>query len=170
MCRHSVAPLAWERGSHEIEKLAPGDGKRSHREVKFRAPGGPKWLSGGLWRPPGASWAAGEAQEGALSGNGALLFFLKGPKNIFWSVQGPSWGALGGFWVDFGSFSPPGGGAGEAPGVILGGFVRGAAREVKNKENSRFFCYILGDLFYAILVLCCVTCCVLCCVAKIEKM
>ena len=42
MCRHSVAPLAWERGSHEIEKLAPGGRKRSPRGVKFRPPGGPK--------------------------------------------------------------------------------------------------------------------------------
>ena len=50
-------------------------------------------------------------------GTGRSYFFLKGPKNIVWSVQGPSWGALGGFWVDFGSFS---GGAGEASGNVCG--------------------------------------------------
>ena len=75
MCRHTVAPLAWERGSHEIEQLAPGGGKRSPRGVEFRAPGGPKWLRGGLWRPPGASWAAGEAQEGGLSGKALPFIF-----------------------------------------------------------------------------------------------
>ena len=105
MCRHSVAPLAWERGSHEIEKLAPRGRKRSLRGVKFRAPGGPKWLSGGLWRRPGASWAAGEAQEGALSGKGSLLFFLKGPKKYFLerpgSILGSSWRLLGRFWILF---------------------------------------------------------------------
>ena len=47
--------------------------------MKFRPPGGQKWLSGGLWRPPGASWAGGEAQEGGLGGKGSLLFFLKRP-------------------------------------------------------------------------------------------
>ena len=111
MCRHIVAPLAWERGSHEIEKLAPGGGKRSPRGVEFRAPGGPKWLCGGLWRPPGASRAAGEAQEGALSGKGSLLFFLKRPKKYFLERRGSILGTLGGFWVDFGPFPPPRGGA-----------------------------------------------------------
>ena len=136
MCRHSVAALAWERGSQEIGKLAPGGRKRSPRGVKFRAPGGPKWLSGGLWRRPGASWAAGEAQEGALSGKGSLLFFLKRPKKYFLerpgSILGSSWRLLGRFW----SLSPPpGGGPGRLREVIFGGFVRVGAREVKNREK-----------------------------------
>ena len=101
MCRHTVAPLAWERGSHEIEKLAPGGGKRSPRGVEFRAPGGPKWLRGGLWRPPGASWAAGEAQKGGLSGKGLLSFFVEGAKKVFLerpgSILGSSWRLLGRF-------------------------------------------------------------------------
>ena len=75
ICRHSVAPLAWERGSHDIKKLVPGGRKRSPRGVKFRPPGGPKTVVSGLWRPPGASWAAGAAQEGGLSGKWLLLFF-----------------------------------------------------------------------------------------------
>ena len=136
MCRHTVAPLAWERGSHEIEKLAPGGGKRSPRGVEFRAPGGPKWLCGGLWRPPGASWAAGEAQEGALSGKGSLLFFFEKAQKVFF---GASRVHLGELLAAFGSilepFPPPGGGPGRLREVIFGGFVRVGAREVKNREK-----------------------------------
>ena len=71
--------------------------------MNFGPPGGPKWLSGGLWRPPGASWAGGEAQEGGLGGKGSLLFFLKRPKKFFFelpgSILGTSWRLLGRFWV-----------------------------------------------------------------------
>ena len=78
---------------------------------------GPKWLSGRPWRPPGASWAGGEAQEGGLGGKGSLLFFLRRPKKFFFelpgSILGTSWRLLGRFWV---LFPPPGGWPGEAPG------------------------------------------------------
>ena len=118
ICRHSVAPLAWERGSQEIEEWTPGGQKRSPRGVKFRPPGGPKWLSGGLWRPPGASWAAGQAQEGALGGKGSLLFFFETAKQLVLelpgSILGTSWRLLGRVWV----LPPPSPreGPGEAPG------------------------------------------------------
>ena len=106
MCRHSVAPLAWERGSHDIKKLVPGGRKRSPRGVKFRPPGGPKTVVSGLWRPPRASWAAGAAQEGGLSGKWLLLFFERA-KKVFLerpgSILGSSWRLLGRFWV----LSPP---------------------------------------------------------------
>ena len=105
--------------------------------MNFRPPGGPKWPSGGLWRPPGASWAGGEAQEGGLGGKGSLLFFFETATKLvlelLGSILGTSWRLLGRFWV---LPSPPGGGPERLREVIFGGFVRPAAREAKNREKS----------------------------------
>ena len=159
-----------KRGARGIEEVTPGGRKRRPRGVNFRPPGGPKWLSGGLWRPPGASWAGGEAQEGGLGGKGSLLFFLKRPKKFFLNFQGPSWGPLGGFWADFGSFPPPRGGPGEAPGGHFWRFCETCSPRGEKERKILIFCCIFGAVFYAIFVLCCVPCCVLCGVAQIEKM
>ena len=75
-----------------LKKWFPGGRKRSPRGVKFRPPGGPKTVVSGLWRPPGASWAAGAAQEGVLSGKERHKTFAEdltrfgpeGPAN-FWN-------------------------------------------------------------------------------------
>ena len=95
MCRPSVAPLAWEKGSHDKKSGSWGVEKE-------------------LWRPPGASWAAGEAQEGALGGQGgivvALVFFWKGPNKFFFGVFRPPEDVFVFLGADFGSVSPPGGG------------------------------------------------------------
>ena len=72
----------------------------------------PPAQSGLLWRGleasrGGASWAAGEAQEGALGGQGSLFsFFERAPKVILerlGSLLGTSWRLLGRFWGGPGS-------------------------------------------------------------------
>ena len=141
MCRHSVAHLGKgvrmtlkQIGSRGSKKEPPGSqistpGGSENRGFNARAR--VKSVVCGLWRPPGASWAAGAAQEGGLSGKWLLLFFLKGQKSIF----GASRVHLGELLAAFGSILgpfPPSGGLRE---VIFGGFVRVAAREVKNRQK-----------------------------------
>ena len=61
-------------------------GKGARMRLKNGLPGVEEGTPGGSNfdpRPPGASWAAGQAQEGALGGKGSLLFFLKRPKKVF---------------------------------------------------------------------------------------
>ena len=121
MSSHSVARLTWERGSQGMDtwkKEPPGD--------EISSPGDPKWLSG----PPGASWATGVAQEGALGGQGGLVvaLFSETAKKLVFDVFRPPEDVktrlLGRFWI---LFLPPGGG--RLREVIFGGIV-GSCLEV----------------------------------------
>ena len=123
------------------------------RESKMDPRGSKKEAAGGeISTPEGlekAVWPL-EASRGVLGGRRgsggrswrkrvALVFFETAQKVFFelpGSILGTSWRVLGRFWV---LFPPPWGGPGRLRELIFGGFVKGAAREAKNRENSCMF-------------------------------
>ena len=58
MCRHSVPPLAWEGGSHDIEKIGSRGSKKESPRSQISTPGGSE--NRGFW--------ALEASQGVLGG------------------------------------------------------------------------------------------------------
>ena len=105
ICRHSVAPLAWERGSHDIKKIGSRGSKKEPPGSQISTPGGSE--NRGFW--------ALEASRGVLGGRCgsggrseremvALIFFERA-KKVFLerpgSILGSSLRLLGRFGVLF---------------------------------------------------------------------
>ena len=103
------------------------------------------------WRSPGAPWAPGRSQDGALAGKG-------GVEKLYGWVLGPSGGPLGASWGHFGSPPPPpGGGRGGSGRSFLEVFGRSRPRPPKKFIflsifvffgvcSSMFFCRLLPSL------------------------
>ena len=128
------------------------------RGSKKEPPGGEISTPGGsemaVWRPLEAS----RGVLGGRSGSGgrswrqrvALVFFETAQKVFFLNFQGPSWGPLGGFWADFGSFPPSRGRAGEAPEGHFWKSYESCSPRGQKDEKNKHFCCMLGAVFYAI--------------------
>ena len=80
---------------------------------------GPGGSQMAFWRPPGASWAAGQAQERALGGKGSLFFFETGKKSSFSTSRVHLGHLLAGFGAMLGPFPPSVGRPGEARELIF---------------------------------------------------
>ena len=138
-----MAPTACESGSQEVEVSDARGSKNRSSGGQISPPRGsnfaPRGSQTGFWSPPGASWAPGRPQEGALGGKGTVL-------EPFWRVLGP-------LLVDF---PTRGEGPGRLPEVIFEAFFGRPGREAKKSQFSTyvdvfsyiFLCYVLSPVAF----------------------
>ena len=109
-----------------LKKATPAGPKKEAPGGQIRPPRGsisrPGESQTGFWRPPGASWAPGRPQEGALGEKRAV-------GKLYGRFLGPSSGLLAPLRPVSGRLSPPGGAPGMLREIIFGGILGTCLKE-----------------------------------------